>query len=608
MKHGFWTDITARFPALLLLLALLFPSVSAWGDEPMPPEKAFAMTARALDAGTLEITFNIAKNYYLYGDKFAFSAEPEIAFGEPRRAAGKMKDDPYFGRVEVLRGKLRILLPMILPEGVAEFQLTAASQGCWDGGICYPVTEQTADIALGAQGGSLLERALSRGNTGSETADEATFSDDEAGRIARFVAEEGLLIVLITVFGLGLSLAFTGCVYPMIPILSGIIVGQGHNISKWRAFMLSLAYVLGVAVIYAAAGVIAGLTGTLLSTVLQNVWVLSAFALVFVALALSMFGFYEIKVPAALLSRLNNTANRTKGGHLLGVALMGMASALIVSPCVAAPLAGILLYIAQTGDALLGGTALFVMALGLGTPLLVIAVFARSVLPSPGPWMKSVQYGVGVVLLGVALWIASPMLPALLTMLGWATLLIFSGVYMRALDALPPQTNNWHRFWKGVGLMLLIAGACVLVGAISGATDPLRPLERLTDPGQTAARAHHSFEQIASSAELDALLAASDRPVMLDFYADWCTSCKEMERKTFSDPQVAEKMAQLRLLQADVTDNSTEHAALLKRFGLFGPPGILFFDRSGNEIKSLRVIGYMDRSKFLAVLDRALAS
>ncbi len=604
-----------RFPFFLLFLALLATVniASAAPDEPIAPEQAFAMSGRMLNADTIEVTFDIAEGYYLYGDKFRFYAEPEsIVIGTPERRTGQMKNDPYFGMVEVLRGKLQILLPLEKQEDITRFKLTGLSQGCWDGGICYPITEQVIDIDTASSGSkSLLNNVLlsDTGNPGSQSARNSDNSLDEAGRIARLAAEENIWLVLATVFGLGLLLALTPCVFPMIPILSGIIVGQGHAISKGKAFALSLAYVLGMALTYAIVGVIAGLSGSLLSNALQNAWVLSACALVFIVLAFSMFGFYQIRMPVSWQTHLNDTASkRTEGGKFIGVSLMGMLSALVVSPCVVAPLAGLLVYIAQTGNALFGGIALFVLALGMGFPLLLIAVFTRAVLPRPGMWMKGVQYTFGVILLGVALWIVSPVLPPLANMMGWALLLIFSGVFLRAFDALPAGAGNGFRFCKGAGIICLIAGICIFVGGLAGATDPLRPFETVISGKQSLSRVSNAnFVSVASSEELDSYLGTTDQVVMLDFYADWCTSCKEMERSTFSAPPIHEKMNQMLLLKADVTENTSDHKALLKRFGLFGPPGILFFDKNGNEIKGLKVIGYMSPEDFEIVLDRALA-
>jgi thiol:disulfide interchange protein DsbD len=394
----------------------------------------------------------------------------------------------------------------------------------------------------------------------------------------------------------------------MIPILSGIIVNHGHAVTHARAFVLSLAYVLGMAATYAAVGIAAGFSGTLLSNALQNAWVLSAFALIFVVLSLSMFGFYELQLPAALQSRLSDSANR-QGGSLPAIAVMGALSALIVGPCVAAPLAGALLYIAQSKDAALGGAALFAMALGMGVPLLIVGVFSRSFLPKAGPWMEAVKKFFGVVMLATALWFVSPVIPVWTQMLGWAALLIVPAIFLRAIDPLPHHATNWHRLWKGIGVLMLLGGIAMLAGVLGGSRDPLQPLGFLkTASAQGGAVAAHGpkFERLLSVAELDEQLKTSKKPVMLDFYADWCVSCKEMEKFTFTDPKVAEAMSRFTLLQADVTANSDEDKALLKRFGLFGPPGIIFFDAAGREKQNLRVVGYMGAEQFLTILNSAL--
>jgi thiol:disulfide interchange protein DsbD len=413
--------------------------------------------------------------------------------------------------------------------------------------------------------------------------------------------------VLASFFGFGLLLSLTPCVFPMIPILSGIIVNHGHAVSHLRAFILSLAYVLGMAVTYAIVGVAAGLSGTLLSAALQNAWVLTAFALVFVVLSLSMFGFYELQLPAALQSKVSDTANK-QGGSLPAIALMGALSALIVGPCVAAPLAGALLYIAQTGNATLGGAALFVMALGMGAPLLLVGAFSRTLLPKSGPWMEGVKKFFGVIMLATALWLVSPVIPLWSQMLGWALLMVVPAIFLHALDPLPSNAHGWQRLGKGLGVVLLLGGAAMLMGVLGGAKDPLQPLGFLR--AGNAAEVHGpAFERVATVDKLDARLAeakAAGQPVMLDFYADWCVSCKEMERFTFADAKVAARMKQMVLLQADVTANSDADKALLKRFGLFGPPGIIFWSGAGIELADLRVVGFQNADTFLPTLERVL--
>ncbi len=436
----------------------------------------------------------------------------------------------------------------------------------------------------------------------------ATVDADESGKIAGILRNAGFWANLAFFFVAGLGLALTPCVLPMIPILSGIIAGQGHKNSHARGFALSLAYVLGMAVTYAAAGIAAGMTGTLLSAALQNAWVLGAFALVFVALSFSMFGFYELQLPTALQSKLSEESGHLRGGRGIGVFAMGALSALIVGPCVAAPLAGALLYIGQTGDAVLGGTALFVMALGMGVPLIAVGVAGGSLLPKTGAWMEGVKKGFGVLLLATAVWLVSPVIPPVAAMLAWAALLIIPAIFLHALDPLPPHASGWQRFWKGIGIVMLLTGAALLIGALAGSRDPLQPLAGLRGQAVAAEVNKLPFEPVRSLAELDARLAAVDRPVMLDFYADWCVSCKEMERYTFADPAVRAKMADFTLLKADVTANTAEDKALLARFGLYGPPGIIFFTPEGREIKGLRVVGFQEAPVFMKQLGQVSGS
>jgi thiol:disulfide interchange protein DsbD len=573
----------------VLMLFAWVGSVSA--AEPLPPEQAFRFSARAVDARTIEMRWQIADDYYLYRDKFKFSIDVGTP-GVAQLPAGKLKDDAIFGKVETYRKEVTIRLPVNdASDASALVTLKAQSQGCWDGGICYPPQNHEAVVSLGGAQGTAAPIAA---NDGSETS-----------RIAALFKGDSLALVLLSFFGFGLLLSLTPCVFPMIPILSGIIVNHGHAVTHLRAFVLSLAYVLGMALTYALVGVAAGLSGTLLSAALQNVWVLGGFALVFVVLSLSMFGFYELQLPATLQSRLSDSANR-QGGSLGAIALMGALSALIVGPCVAAPLAGALLYIAQTGNAALGGAALFVMALGMGAPLLLVGAFSRSLLPKSGPWMEGVKKFFGVIMLATALWLVSPVMPVWLVMLGWALLLIVPSIYLHALDPLPAHAHGWQRLGKGLGVIALLTGAAMLVGVLGGARDPLQPLGFLRSASTGTVAPASTFRPVATVAELDAAVKTAGRPVMLDFYADWCVSCKEMERFTFSDPVVAAAMSRMLLLKADVTHNTAADKALLQRFGLFGPPGIIFFDRNGRELTDLQVVGFQSAAQFLPTLERAI--
>ncbi|MCX7892049.1 MAG: protein-disulfide reductase DsbD [Burkholderiales bacterium] len=590
--------------ALAALLLLVGASASARSDEPLPPEEAFRFSAKRLANGDVEVTGKIADGYYLYRHKLGFSADPPgVKLGAAALPPGEEKQDEFFGRVETYRREVKVRVPVAEAGAAERGTLVVAHQGCWDQGVCYPPLEAKVPIVLAALGTS---RDLPPEFSGRPVSGQPRFVSDEA-RFTGVLEAGSLAAVVAFFFGAGLLLTFTPCVLPMVPILSGIIVGEGREATKGRALALSLAYVLGMAVTYTAIGIAAALSGQLLSAALQNPWVLGAFALIFVALAFSMFGFYDIQLPAALQSRLTDASNRLSGGHVGAVALMGALSAAIVSPCVAAPLAGALLYISQTRDVVLGATALFAMAIGMGVPLVAVGVTEGAFLPKSGHWMKSVKKFFGFLLLGVAVWIVAPVLPAVASMLAWAALLVVGAMYLHALDPLPHEASGYARFWKGVGVLALVVGVALVVGALAGSRDPLQPLAgfrvgEAAAGGGARSAGEVRFERVATLAELEARLAAATRPVMLDFYADWCVSCKEMERFTFTDPRVRERLAGFTLLQVDVTANSADDQALLKRFRLFGPPGIVFFDAQGREIEGLRVIGFQNAPRFLQSL------
>ena len=577
---------------LFFLFALLL-SLSAGAQSFLPPTLAFRPTAQALDAGTIEVRFQIASGYYLYQDKFRFRAEPEsVQLGTPQIPRGKEKFDETFGRIEALYKEAVIRVPVVRQQaGTLSLTLHVTSQGCAEDGICYPPQQQTLALELPDPASTPPAAAASSG--------------DESSRIARLLHEAGFWLVIASFFGFGLLLSLTPCVLPMVPILSGMIVGAGGKgvaVSLARSFSLSLAYVLGMAFSYAAVGAAAGLTGTLLSTALQNAWVVGSFALVFVVLAFAMFGFYTLQMPAFLQSRVSGVAQPGRGS-LPALALMGALSALIVGPCVAAPLAGALLYIGQTGNAVLGGSALFAMALGMGVPLLAVGLSAGTLLPRVGPWMTSINQAFGFILLGTALWLLSPFLPLRVEMALWGLLLLAPAILMRSYLPLPKKGSTFgQRIRKLSGVLLMIASLLLLANAASGGKELDDLVARFTNRPQKVLDQHLPFVTVSSLAEVEQHVKAAARPVMLDFYADWCITCKKMERKTFADPAIKAALDGWTLLRADVTSNSADDKALLARFKLYGPPGIIFFDKDGKEIESSRVVGFQDVEAFQATL------
>jgi len=581
----------------------------------LPPDQAFGLDVSVNDAHSLLANFKITPTYYLYRDKISLSVKSGsakiLSLDIPQ---GDLKHDPNFGDMMVFHQSFQAGVTLVNNNTTAQnIVLEAIYQGCSENGLCYPPISKEINLLLPAPvnaaapivpkiTGSLKAppaQTVSSAPAATPQAASASSVPSENGKIAQIFKQKSFWLVVSFFFGAGLLLALTPCVFPMIPILSGIIVGRGHKITKMHGFLLSLAYVLGMALTYAAVGVAAGLSGSLLSNALQTPWVLGSFAAVFVLLSLSMFGFYELQLPSAMQSKLSGTSNRLHGGHLSGVFVMGALSAIIVSPCVAAPMAGALLYIGQTHDAVLGGVALFALALGMGVPLLLVGASAGALLPKAGAWMETIKNIFGVLMLAVAIWLVSSLLPLSVVMLLWATLLILSAVYLHALDALAHNSGGWHRLGKGIGIIILLLGIALLIGALSGARDMTRPLGALGG-GQAMAQTNLQFERVKNLAELDARIAqAHGKNVMLDLYADWCVSCKEMENNTFADAKVQNQLKNTLLLQVDLTANSDDDKALLHRYELFGPPAILFFNRQGKELSDFRVMGYQDPEKFL---------
>jgi len=561
--------------------------------EFLDPKKAFQYSVNINEDGNIRASWKISPGYYMYKDKFKFKIDSEGTALERLEFLNDShtKNDKYFGSVEVFRDYAEILIPYS-STGAKYINLSAVYQGCADAGLCYPPI--TTKTKLKIQNNN-LPASLNNGLKKVANDSEPISFQSEQYRIASTLASGKLWFTVLSFFGLGLLLAFTPCVFPMIPILSSIIVGQGKKISTSKAFTLSLIYVLAMAVTYTVAGVIVGLSGENIQIWFQNPWVLSVFAGIFVLLSFSMFGFYELQMPNAVQSKLNMISSNQQQGSYIGAGIMGFLSALIVGPCVTAPLIGALIYIANTGDALIGGIALFALSMGMGAPLLAIGTSAGKILPKAGAWMDAVKAVFGVMMLGLAIWLLERVLPAAVILLMAGALLIVSAIYMGALETIKDATSGWHKLWKGLGLISLVYGAILVIGAAGGSHSLLQPLQGIAAQHSASDNSNNTnnihalpFQQVKGVEGLNAAVqqAAQDgRPVMLDFYADWCVSCKEMESFTFSDASVQDSLNNFVILQSDVTNNDAQDKALLKELGLFGPPAILFYDSSGNELR-----------------------
>jgi thiol:disulfide interchange protein DsbD len=569
-----------------------------FGNDGLPPsqDEAFQFDMAVQDPQTLLARFTVAAGNYLYRDKIKFeiSGTHPIQILHFELPEGKNKIDEIFGPTDVFFDDIDIQLPLNRSPQQQNISLTVHYQGCSETfNICYPPTKKIIELVLPASNTSLVDKANTQVLS-------STPLLSEQDRLAQSLANDNLFTILISFFGLGLLLAFTPCVFPMIPILSSIIVGEGKDITTRRAFILSLVYVLAMSLTYTVAGLLTGLLGANLQTMLQNPWVISSFSALFVVLSLSMFGLYELQLPQGIQDRLHRISHNQTGGKLAGVALMGLLSGLIVGPCLAPPLAGALVFIGQQGDPLLGASALFSLSMGMGIPLLVIGTSAGSLLPKAGPWMDGIKSVFGVLMIALAIWLLERIIPGWVALLLWGSLLIVSAVYLGALNSLSMVSTGWEKLLKGFGLIILVYGSLLIVGSASGSQNVWQPLTALTSPSFNTGENQHGvkFIQIDNLTELEQQLSRSTRPVMLDLYADWCTECKTMEMTTFKDPTVVAALANTTTLQLDMTDNTAEHKALLKKFSIFGPPTILFFDSQGDEYSQYRLIGGLDAQDF----------
>lgn len=580
----------------LLLLVCCFTSLFV-NAQPLPAKDVFQMQVKKVDPNSFAINWQIKPGYFLYSDRIKVTA-PEnstVQLGPLRLPATLTKTDKQGHVYTIYREQLTLPIG-ILSEAPGESLLTVNYQGCSDDGFCYPPETKQIKIAV--------DKQLALTDVTLETATEIASANRPPSndKIAKIFISHNWSMILLIFYGFGLLLAFTPCILPMVPVLSGIIVGHGKEVTTRKAFFLSLSYVLSMSVTYAVVGALVALLGANLQISMQSPWAISIFSFIFVLLAISMFGFYEFKLPQSWQAKISGPGGSQRGGHYIGAALMGCLSTLILSPCVTAPLIGVLTYIAQTGNVVLGSLTLFVLSLGMGTPLLLIGTSAGKWLPESGAWMNAVKAFFGVLLLAVAIYLMDRILPAGLTMGLWACLLIFSGIYAGALTH---AKTNQEKFCQGIGIVLLGYGLLILIGTSSGGTNPLQPLANLQAASAPTSRSMSPTVKTLAAAK-KAMEQARGKPIMLDFYADWCASCKVMEATTFKDPTVAETLDQFVVIKVDVTDNNAETQKIMNHFKVVAPPTYLFFNAQGEQLNILTLVGESSAGEFLDVLNQVV--
>jgi thiol:disulfide interchange protein DsbD len=576
----------------------------------LSPDEAFRFDALADGPDRIRLIWEITDGYYLYRARIKASSTSDRAqLGDLTLPTGETKIDDYFGKQEVYHHQLVGTLPVARAGGAPmEVPIKVTYQGCATAGLCYPPITKTMNVVLPAasgpaSGAAAMNSSVVAGIPPSAAAASGAGYVSEQDRFARLIQNGNLFVMLGGFFLAGLVLAFTPCVLPMVPILSGIIAGQGENVTTRRAFALSLTYVLGMAFTYTIAGALFAAAGKQVQTIFQQPWILALFAALFIALALSMFGAFTLQMPAAIQSRIADVSNRQSAGTFGGVAIMGVLSALIVTTCVGPALVGALVVISQTGQIARGSAALFAMSMGMGTPLLIVGASAGKLLPKAGPWMETVKKLFGVMMLAVAAWMLARIVPDRAALILWA-IPAFIGSWLLWTTVRTRSAGAWLVRFGGVAAGLY--GIALLAGAALGGTDPFAPIPRFS-----SAQHEIPFRTIKSVADLEHEVAAAKsqgHSVLLDFYADWCVSCKEMERYTFSDNSVQSALNGTVLLRANVTDNDPLDQALLQHFGIFGPPTIAFYGADGQERRNYRVVGYMKAADFATLARRALGA